>query len=326
MLSALALAAASLTYGFGPGDRLNYDVQVHFDGFLPVMGGQNAKVQVDLGVEVQGLRPEQEGAKSTASEIRAFEMRLNGAVLPVGLDNMGAYFPKTTIVFTPLGKILKSDAPNVSLPVRLPGLDAQRFPDLTYLPVEFPEAGVEVGRKWSYTKNFSGSEVVYTVTPTKLEDDVLEADLHLRQAYTTFEDRMKNTVPSADKAVAKVDTMVEGNGKLVFDRKRGVFTSFDAKTVSTSHVEDLRSGQRSDRKLVSDMKLRLKDGFTARQAPAARQQTLLERALSQMEMIRRNWHSYSALARYFISQFVFRYLGGAEQTLEPKLKALEKRV
>ena len=39
----------------------------------------------------------------------------------------------------------ESDAPNVKLPVRLPGLDVKRFPDITYVPIQFPDRELKTG-------------------------------------------------------------------------------------------------------------------------------------------------------------------------------------
>jgi hypothetical protein len=129
LLSLLALATITpVAYRF-PLDRpLQYDVQVVFEGYIPLLGGQEGKVEVNLGVKVQGLAPDSDAKPRAASELNAFKILFNGADLTaIGLDSAKAYFPKTTVSLTPEGRVLKTDAPDVEIPVRLPGLDVKRF-------------------------------------------------------------------------------------------------------------------------------------------------------------------------------------------------------
>ena len=162
MLSLIASAALiPVAYTLPPAKPATYSVQVSFDGYMPVLGGQEGTAQADLEFSVQGLAPDSQGNPQASTELQGLKFAFNGANLPLDIEKAKAYFPKTTLSITPQGKVLKTDAPNVSLPIRLPGLDIKRIPDLTFLPVEFPLNGIEAGGVWSFKKLFGDSEVDY---------------------------------------------------------------------------------------------------------------------------------------------------------------------
>ncbi len=169
-LLALGLLLTPAEYRFEPKTDLTYDVKVSFDGFLPLLGGNEGKADVIMVVRVKGQAAEGSELKAT-NEINSCEILFNGARLPLSLENVIDYFPKTTIQVTPQGKITKNDAPNRNLPVRLPGLDVRRFPDITYVPIEFPAEGITEGKSWTFSKVFGESELTYTCTLTAIRND-----------------------------------------------------------------------------------------------------------------------------------------------------------
>lgn len=271
---ALLLVLAPSIYGFAPDTRLDYDVKVLFDGFIPVLGGQEGKVEVQMGVKVDGLSPEQ-GNQRAASEIKRFKILFNGAELPLTLDNVQDYFPRTTISVTPYGRILKTDAPDLSLPVRLPGLDAKRFPDITYLPIEFPESEtLTKGTKWEFRKSFDGSDIVYTCEATKVDDAVVEVDLKMTQSYSVLENAAKEVVKDRQDAVASVDTKLDGSGRVIFDRKAGVVKAFSASATAVSNATDLKTKLESRRVLKTTLEVGLQEKVATQQKP----ETLLSKA------------------------------------------------
>lgn len=257
ILSALVLAPS---YSFAPGSKLAYDVDVAFDGYIPVLGGQQGNVKVSLGVEVQGVAPEGEAPVSTESTLDGFKLVFNGAELPFTLENVQSYFPKNRIQLTKTGKVLKTDAPDVQLPVRLPGLYAKRFPDITFVPVEFPESGVEIGRPFSFRKSFGDSQVEYTMTPKAEKDGVLELDVAMKQSYEVLEDESVTVVEKEEDAVARVKTDVKGTGRILFDLQKGHVRSVDVTANADSKVTELKSGKTSDRKLKTVLKVALRKG------------------------------------------------------------------
>src|SRR5689334_2351846 len=120
----LAGLLTPVAYGFGSDTHLGYNVDVQFNGFLPVMGGNEGEVKIHMDVSVTG-HPAVDGKLKATSEIQMFEVTFNGAKLPLGKDNVTEYFPKTNITLDPTGKIVSSDAPDKKLPVKLPGLDVK---------------------------------------------------------------------------------------------------------------------------------------------------------------------------------------------------------
>ncbi len=258
MLSLLcALAATTLQYRFNAAAHLDYDVQVVFDGFIPILGGQEALVDVKMSVAVDGLSADAEGRPRASSEIKEFKLVFNDFPLPWGVENVTGVFPKTTVSMTPEGKVVKTDAPDIQLPVRLPGLHVKRFPDITYVPIVFPTEGVEVGKSWSFTKAFGDSDVKYTVTPKSIDDKTAQLTIHIEQKYTVLEDESTNVVEEKD-AVNRVTTEVLGDGEAVFDRTRGAMLSIEIRAVASGSVVDLKTGAKSERQLKTTLKTLLK--------------------------------------------------------------------
>ncbi|MFY9234991.1 MAG: hypothetical protein WAO58_11100 [Fimbriimonadaceae bacterium] len=254
------LALIPISYSITPAADVRYDVTVAFDGYLPLLGGREAKVDVQMLVDVKGLDPDDKGMPRASSEIADFSLSIDGSKFPgIGVDSVREYFPKTTISFSPQGKILKSDAPDIQLPFRLPGLDVKRFPDITYLPVEFPEAGIEEGKAFDFKKKFGDSDVAYTVTPTSIKDAVIEMDVKLLQSYEVFEDSGGNVIRAEADAVRVVRTRLTGSGKITFDRQRGLVSMVDIQAASESKVLEIRTKAQSDRKLKTMLKVKLKD-------------------------------------------------------------------
>lgn len=258
------LVVAPVAYGFAPETKLKYDVKVGFEGFIPVLGGQEGKVDVVMGVSVDGLAPEGDHLRA-ASEIKKFKLSFNGAELPLTVDSVKEFFPKTTISLTKGGRIVKTDAPDLKLPVRLPGLDAKRFPDITYLPIEFPDGPLEPGQAWEFKKSFGDSDVVYKCTAAKVAEDVVEVEMTMNQSYAVFENEAKEVVSDRKDAVASVSTTMTGSGRAIFDRKRGLVRVFSASGNSVGTVVDLKTKVESRRvlKMVLDVALEEKPPVAA---------------------------------------------------------------
>jgi hypothetical protein len=260
MLAPLAaLVLTPVAYSFPANTPVTYDVKVGFDGYIPLFGGQPGKVDIALDYQVVGLDAKSVSTQEASGDITAFELKFNGSPLQFTLESIKQYFPKTTIQFTPQGSVSKTDAPDITLPVRLPGLDVKHFPEITYLPIEFPASGIEEGKPWSYTKPFGDSSVSYTVTPTAIKEDTIEMDVALKQRYESFEDSSKNPVPSASGAEAAVTTEVNGKGKALFDRKLNVVRKFEVSADAVSKATNIKSKATEDRKLKTVLVVSLKD-------------------------------------------------------------------
>lgn len=259
MIAALALLALTpVTYSFPAGAAVRYDLGITFDGFVPILGGQEGKVVVTADVLAKGLAADSEGRPQVSSEITKFKLTFNDATIPLGLDKVEAYLPKTVASIAPEGLVLKSDAPNVKVPVRLPGLDVKRFPDMTYLPIQFPTGGVELGQVFSYKKSYGDSEATYEVTPTVVDDKQVKLGLKFSQHYETLEDDALNLVPDEKDAVRRVSSDVKGTGTATFDRRRKLVSELRLEGSVDSTATDLETQKTSQRHLKTLTTVRVK--------------------------------------------------------------------
>lgn len=260
VLNLLVLAALTpIAYNFPLGAKRAYELQATFDGYVPFLGGRQAIVQVNMGIEVQGLTLDDRKRTRVASELTAVKLLYNGAPMPMDLNNVRTYFPRTTISMSPQGKVLKTDAPDVELPVRLPGLDAKRFPDISYLPIEFPEEGIEQGVEWTFKKNLGGTLATYSVKPVKVGDDRVDLEIRIEQTYQTLEDKNHNPIAAEKDAALVVATVLSGKGTAIFDRKLGAITLFAGDTEADSTVTDKATQKKSQRKLHTTLRVKLLD-------------------------------------------------------------------
>lgn len=254
---AAATALAVGTYKFDTTTKLDYDVVVVFNGFLPLLGGNEGKAEVDMDVQVKGLDREADNLRAT-SELTAFEIKFNGAKLPLDIESAKGYFPKTMISLTPTGKIVKTDAPNISLPVRLPGLDVKRFPDITYLPIELSGEELKVGGKWEFSRMFGDSPMSYSCTVTTIKEQYASIAVTVKQEYEVMEDESLEIVKDPVYAVNKVKTVLNGKGTVIFDMAKGVTRSVTMQNTSISTVTPIKSGESSERKLDSTLTVKQK--------------------------------------------------------------------
>jgi len=132
MILAAALSLALLdpvtpSYDFPASPPETYQVQLKFQGFIPLLGGQEGTAEVDFSMAVNGVAAGSDGMPRVAGSLTSFKALFNDAELPVKLEDAQNYFPKTTITMTPQGKVLSTDAPDVPVPVKLPGMDVKRL-------------------------------------------------------------------------------------------------------------------------------------------------------------------------------------------------------
>jgi len=240
------LFATPIVYNI-PSTPVPYSVKVHFDGYIPILGGMQGKVDLDVGITVKAAS-EDSGNPRAVTDLSDLKIILNDATLPFGKDEVEKYFPNT-VTMTPQGRVLKNDAPDLKLPVQLPGLDIKQFPSITFLPVEFPVEGIEVGKPFSYSRQFGTSPVNYTVTPSAISDSEVDLDLKLTQDFINQEDDAHAVAQDPKDAVSEVKTHMQGGGKVVFDRKRGLVRSMHLDADATSVVTDLKTKATSSRDL-----------------------------------------------------------------------------
>jgi len=241
---ALLIAAA---YTFPANQTSNYELTVNFDGYVPVLGGIDGKVDVKLSMAVTGLEPKGEHPVRVSSDLTDAVIRLDGEELPFTVDNLKQFFPKNTISATSLGEIKENDAPNLSLPVKLPGLDVKRLPEISYMPVQFP-ADMAEGKPFTYKKPFGESEVEYEMTPT-FDGTIVRFAVKMKQSYKFWEDESNNKVDAEADAKFQVATQVTGSGTIDFDTKIGQVKASKIVADATSVVTDLKTKKDTNRKL-----------------------------------------------------------------------------
>lgn len=263
------LLATVLAYSFTPDTKVSYSVKVGLDGFLPLMGGNEGKVDIEMAVDVKGASGDAGNLKSS-SEISEFAISFNGTKLPLDVTNVVEYFPKTTITVSPNGKIIATDAPDKKLPVRLPGLDVKHFPDITYVPIELPTEEVEAGKTWTFSRDFGGAPITYTCTAESVAGNVWSIKVKLAQTYKVLETPTYEVASKPEDAVREVTTTMTGEGTVRFDVAAGRVEKADMVNSAVSDVKDLKSGESKQRKLVTTYTVAVKQGnaVVAKKAPS----------------------------------------------------------
>ena len=253
-LVALVLAA-QVVYKWTPTVNVDYDMVVKMDGFLPILGGNQGVAEVALGLRVKGAQSTGADLKAT-SELTAAEIKFNEAKLPLGLDNVQEYFPKATVTFSPQGEVIANDAPDKKLPVKLPGLDVKRLPDISFLALQFPVKGVAAGDTWEFEKSFGGFPIKYTCTAKSVEDAKVEVDVKVKQEMAYDENESLEVAKDPQDASAHVTTTMTGGGKVVFDPARGVVTSLAMDSEAVTQAKNIKSGETKERRLKQTLRLK----------------------------------------------------------------------
>lgn len=256
----LGLAMLPASYQFSPSTQHQFDLSVTFDGFLPVLGGNEGVVDAKMGLSVSGLAPEGSNLRAS-NELTAFSLTFNQAKLPFDLANAVEYFPKTTIALTPAGKIVANSAPDKQMVIRLPGLDVKRFPDITYAPLEFPEAGIETGSKWTFKKKFDGADVAYDCTAKNVTEKQAEIEVKVQQSFESLENDALEVVKAEADASNRVKTEMTGSGIVLFNLEKGIPNKVVMTNDAVNTVTPIKGGASTERKLKTTLRL-MRVGFT----------------------------------------------------------------
>ncbi|MCH7903829.1 MAG: hypothetical protein IH944_04590 [Armatimonadetes bacterium] len=251
----LALVLAPFQYGFDATTAIEYETAMTFDGFIPVLGGTEGLVVVTMGLSVVGEAPARKNAIQAVSEITSFKITFNDATLPFGLESVTEFFPRTKIELSPSGKILKTDAPDTRPPIRLPGLDVKRFPDITYVPIVFPKTDLSVGSEWTFEKPFSDGPMKYRCKLLKIDGDLITVAMKIDQEYETLENEALEVVDEREEAVRSVKTVMTGQGTVVFDVREGLVHSLKMVAESTGEEFSMDGEMLKTRKLSTTMEL-----------------------------------------------------------------------
>jgi hypothetical protein len=245
-------------YRFPQDIPLTYELAATFEGFIPILKGVDGKARLDMTIEVVGLPNADSGRMRAAHEVRAFRVSLNDAPLPFSMANVKPYLPRTTIEFEANGRVTRTDAPDKELPVTLPGLDIKRFPEVTYLPIEFPKDGS------TFVRKYSGADMTYTLGAPELHATSKRSiPVKVRQSYTVEENEyhLPMTPSMREKGVRpvyKAHVEVEGDGTIVFDERRKIATEVFVELRSISRFKGIEIDEAGEKRLKTTLVVKLK--------------------------------------------------------------------
>lgn len=251
----MILTLLSLAYAYPIDAYTHYDVKVELNGYLPVLSGREGVAKLDFAMKVQGKRATASDQQVLSHELTSFRVTLNDSVLPFNVDNVRAFFPLTTIELAPSGKVTKTDAPKKTLPAAIPGLDVQRLPELTYLPIEFPQHDLQIGSKWDFSRLINGAPFNYHCELSEVSEKTLKVWVSFDQTAKNFEDDELQRVPSREGAAFEVTTGLSGTGTLVFYRQPMTLKSSEVEVNSRSEVVGITSDFRGERKLKTTLRV-----------------------------------------------------------------------
>lgn len=256
----LALALATAEYKIEPAAKHSYVMDAEFNGFLPILGGNEGKAEIRMGIAVSG-EAKADSELKIASEISAFSIKFNGAPLPLGLEAVQDFFPKAVVTIDRQGKVLANTAPNTPLPVRLPGLDPRRLPDITFVPLEFSSQELKPGLAWSFDREFSGAPLAYSCKVESVEGDLATVSVAVKQEFTALENEGLEVVKKEEDAVASVKTVMTGSGRVWFNLSGGYAMGSEMQNLAISTVTPLKQGRKSERRLTTKLNV-ARAGFT----------------------------------------------------------------
>ena len=240
----------TLTYRFPVSQQVIYQADMKFDGFLPILGVGQGKAEVRGTFAVVG-----KSDNSASVTLTAFEITFNSEKIPIDLDDARKYVPGGTFTYTPAGSVSAWDAPMVTAPIRVPGLDLKHLPEVLFLPMPFPTVSPEEGETFTFSMPLSGGTSKYVVTRGPGAADAVAFTLNVHQNYGDFEDDANQVVAERDAAL-RVDTDVVGTGTGLFNLALGRFTKFTIDDVATSTATDVQTKKISTRKLTRHLEVK----------------------------------------------------------------------
>ncbi len=261
MISFAVLAGLTLSYAF-PNEPLEYSVSLLFDGYLPVLGGIEQKVKADMVLKVE-VNSRLDGKLEASTSLTSFQLSMMDlesktfALLPFSLENVKTYFPENKTTFLPNGRILGTTAPATDFPVRLPGLNTQHIPDVTFLLLQFPDGEIELGKPWKYMRKFGDVETFFEVFLEKVVDKRPLTGLNIRQSYKTYEDENKNPVNNPTEAELTVTTTVTGNGEAELTGTNGILKKAVVTAQAVSSVLNSKGQAQNERRLKTIFEINL---------------------------------------------------------------------
>jgi hypothetical protein len=245
------MTATLLAYAFIVGTPVSFDVNVAFEGWIPIFGGREGKATVNLTVVAKALGP---------NEIESFIPKIDaeafGVQLPLNSTNVDQFFPKAIAEFDATGAVVKNSAPAIKMPAKLPGLDSQRLPEISFLPLALPKAEIKEGETYTFTRSYSGQEFKYIATLVSQNKSGADLTIKLVSTRDGFEDAYGNTLESAKGAKKKSRSDLIGTGSAHFSKTLGSFDKVEVETTETTTTEPLAGGKQTVKKLKTTLKIK----------------------------------------------------------------------
>jgi hypothetical protein len=246
------------SYDFPKGSESKFNVKIQFDGFIPLFGGKIGKADVDMVVRALGVEPKQADMQSVDSEIVELKAVAFGSSLPLNKNNIGQFFPRAIATFDSSGDVKLNDAPEINMPVKLPGLDSKRLPEISYVPLTIDRQAAAGGTPFEFSRKFNGAVMKYKVTPSPQDEFKQEFTIEVSQDSNSFEDAYGNPIVEA-MAKTKVKTVLTGKGSATFNMEKRMFDKVIVETNADSDVTIIKTGKTSKRSLKTTLTI-VRDG------------------------------------------------------------------
>lgn len=230
--------ALGLVFGFQLGRVENFALEVKLNGWIPLFGGREGEAVVKMNVKVTGVEPKQKGNQAALATITELDGQAFGAALPISTKNIDQFFPPATSQFKSNGEVLETDAPNVKLPIRLPGLDSKRLPEISYLPIVLNQKE----EKYTFERAFGESKMKYEVQVLGEAGGQVKYKIVISQKAETYEDNFGNEV-EASKGIYKVESNLSGDGTATFDLEKSVFLMTKITYTNKSNLTPIKPGK-----------------------------------------------------------------------------------
>ena len=245
-------------YDFPVGSDTKFNVTVAFDGYIPLFGGKVGKANVDFVVSAKSVPEKSPALMAVESEIIELKAVAFGATLPLNKNNIGQFFPKATATFDTTGLVKYNSAEAVNMPVKLPGLDSQRLPEISYVPLIVKPETFATGTSYEFDRTFNGAAIHYKVTPTKMENGRQTLSIEVSQDSDGFEDAYGNPAEEAA-AKFKLKTHLTGTGSAIFNAEKSMFDKVVVETNAETDVTNLKSTKETKRNLKTTLTI-VRDG------------------------------------------------------------------
>jgi hypothetical protein len=258
ILTAFGILNSTAQFNFPLGSETKFNVKVQFDGYIPLFGGKSGKADVDMVVKAISVPEKSRNLQAVDSEIIELKAVAFGSTLPLNKNNIGAFFPKAVATFDSTGLVKFNGAEHKEMPVKLPGLDSQRLPEISYVPLVLNQEAIGEMKPYEFTRTFNGSPLKYKVTPGTIEKNRETFQIEIDQESSSFEDSYGNPIVE-EGAKSKLKTVLTGKGTAIFNIEKQMFDKVVVETTGDTEVTVIKSGKTSKRSLRTTLTI-VRDG------------------------------------------------------------------